>query len=147
MKTKILVSLIAAGLLAACSKDKYNTKPLLVFKSVSTNVVPIGGSLRFEFELFDKEGDISDTFYIKKIRINKLVKTTIRDNVKLAFPKVPNTSKGIVELNLTYQNYLISAINPGNPPQNDTLIFKFVIRDQGKNVSDTITSDPIVIIR
>lgn len=147
MKTKILVSLIAAGLLAACSKDKYNTKPLLVFKSVSTNVVPNGGSLRFEFELFDKEGDISDTFYIKKIRINKLTKPTIRDNVKLAFPKVPNTSKGIVELNLTYQNYLISAINPGNPAQNDTLIFKFAIRDKEKNVSDTVTSDPIVIIR
>ena len=147
MKTKILVSILAAGLLAGCSKDKYNTKPLLVFKSVSANVVPNGGSLRFEFELFDKEGDISDTFYIKKIRINKLVKTTIRDNVKLAFPKVPNTSKGIVELNLTYQNYLISAINPGNPSQNDTLIFKFVIRDKAKNVSDTVTSDPIVIIR
>lgn len=147
MKTKILVSLIAAGLLAACSKDKYNTKPLLVLKSVSTGVVPNGGSLRFEFDLYDKEGDISDTFYIKKIRLNRLVKPTIRDSVKLAFPKVPNTSKGIVELNLTYQNYLISAINPGNPAQNDTLIFKFTIRDKEKNVSDPITSDPIVIIR
>lgn len=147
MKTKILVSILAAGLLAACSKDKYNTKPLLVFKSVSSNVVPRGGDLRFEFELFDKEGDISDTFYIKKIRLNRLVKPTIRDSVKLAFPKVPNTSKGIVELNLTYQNYLISAINPGNPSQNDTLIFKFVIRDKAKNVSDTVTSGQIVIIR
>lgn len=148
MKTKILVALLAAGLLTACTKNKYNTKPTLVLKSVSADVVPVGGELRFEFEIFDKEGDINDTFFIKKTRINKLTKPTIRDSFTLKFPTVPdNTKTGIIRVNMTYQNYLVSAQNPGNPPQNDTLVFKFAIRDQAKNVSDTITTNPIVIIR
>ena len=147
MKTKILVAVLVVVFLAACGKDKYNTKPALVFKSVSADVVPVRGSLRFEFEVFDKEGDISDTFYIKKVRLNKKKTATIRDSVKLKFPDVPDTRKGIIELNLTYDNYLTSAINPGNPPENDTLLFKFAIRDKAKNVSDTFTSNPIVIIR
>ncbi len=147
MTTKILVALIAMSVLAACKKDKYNTTPKLVLKSVSSNVVPNGGSLRFEFEIFDKEGDISDTFFLRKIRTNRITRPTIRDSFRIQFPNVPNTTNGLIDLNLSYQNYLISAINPGNPPQNDTLIFKFVIRDKAKNKSDTITSDPIVILR
>lgn len=147
MKTKILFAVLVVGFLAACGKDKYETKPTLTFKSVSADVVPNGGTLRFEFEVTDKEGDISDTFYMRKIRINKLVKPTIRDTFRIPFPQVPDTKKGIVELNLTYQNYLVSAINPGNPAQNDTVVFKFAIRDKAKNVSDTFTSNPIVILR
>jgi len=147
MTTKILVALIAMSVLAACKKDKYNTTPKLVLKSVSSNVVPNGGSLRFEFEIFDKEGDISDTFFLRKIRTNRITRPTIRDSFRIQFPNVPNTTNGLIDLNLSHQNYLISAINPGNPPQNDTLIFKFVIRDKAKNKSDTITSDPIVILR
>ncbi len=147
MKTKILVAIVIAGALAACGKDKYNTKPSLVLKSVSTDVVPVGGTLRIELEVFDKEGDISDTFYLRKVRINKQTRTTIRDSFKIRFPEVPDTKNGIIELNLGYQNYLISAINPGNPPQNDTVIFKFVIRDKAKNVSDTVSTNPIVILR
>ncbi len=147
MKTKILVAILAVGILAACGKDKYNTKPRLELKSISSNVVPNGGTLRIEFEVFDKEGDISDTFYIRKQRINRLTRPTIRDSFKIRFPTVPNTTSGIIELNLTYQNYLISAINPGNPAANDTLIFKFAIRDKEKNISDTITTNPIIILR
>ncbi len=147
MTTKILVGILSVCFLAACGKDKYDTKPKLVFKSVSTEVVPINGNLRFEFEVFDKEGDISDTFYIYKVRINKIVRPTIRDSFKIRFPQIPDTKNCIIELNLTYQKYLVSAQNPGNPPQNDTLLFKFAIRDKAKNVSDTFTSNPIVILR
>ncbi len=142
-----MVAFLVVSLLAACSKDEYNTKPSLKLKSVSTDVVPVGGTLRFEFEVFDKEGDISDSFYMKKVRINRLVKQTIRDTFKIKFPEVPNTTNGIIEINLKYQDYLVSAINPGNPPQNDTLIFKFAIRDKAKNTSDTFSSNPIVILR
>ena len=149
MKTKILVAILVVGFLAACQKDKYNTKPTLVFKSVSTDLVPIGGSLRYEFEVFDKEGDISDTFYLRRIRLNKRVRPTVgaTDSLKIKFPNVPDTKKGIVELNLDYNNYLTAAQNPGNPAEPDTLIFKFAIRDKAKNVSDTFTSNPVVIIR
>ena len=59
---------------------------------------------------------------------------------------------GDIYVDLTYQNHLISATNPptsGTPPrrQPDTLIFKFVLRDKAKNVSDTVVSSPIVVLR
>ncbi len=71
MKTKILFSIAAVIFLAACGKDKYNTKPTIQLKSVGNKVVSFNGILRVEFEITDKEGDISDTLYIKKIRTNK----------------------------------------------------------------------------
>ena len=59
----------------------------------------------------------------------------------------------MIELQLKYQNHLLSAINPpssgGIPPNlhDDTLIFKFALRDKAKHISDTVTTDPIVIVR
>ena len=152
MKTKILFTLMVTIFLAGCNKDKYTTKPILKFKSASNDVVPLGGTLRFELEVTDKEGDLSDTFFIKKIRLNKKVVPTIRDSFAIKFPTIPNTKNGIIQIDLTYENYLKSAINPptsGTPPiaESDTLLFKFAIRDKAKHVSDTVTSNRIVILR
>ncbi len=152
MKTKILVTLLIIGVLYACSKDKFNTKPTLTLRSVSSNVVPFNGSLNFEFEVTDKEGDISDSLYVKKVRLNKRVVATIRDSFAFRLPSIPNTQTTFVSIDMGFNNHLISAINPpstGNPPvrENDTLVFKFALKDKGKNLSDTFTSEPIVIRR
>ena len=137
----------------ACNKDKLETRPSLKLRSINTSTVSVGGSLKVEFDFADKEGDISDTMFVRKIRTNTIVVPTIRDSFTLQIPTFPNKSRGIIELNLTYQNHLLSAINPpssgGTPPNlhDDTLIFKFALRDKGKNISDTVTTGPIVIVR
>ncbi len=147
MKIKILVTLLLVVFVVACNKNNYNTTPTLRLKSVGNKVVPFGGFLRVEFEVTDKEGDISDTLYFKKIRLNKLTTTTVRDSLAFQIPQASTTKDGFVELNLQYQNHLISAINPGNPPRNDTLNLQFTIRDKAKNRSETVTVDKVVIIR
>ena len=137
----------------ACSKDKLETTPTLKFKSVNATTIPVGGNLIVQLEFADKEGDISDTVFVKKVRINKIVVPTIRDSFELDVPDFPNRSRGVVELHLKYQNHLLSAINPpssgGTPPNlhDDTLIFKFVLRDKAKHSSDTVTTEPIIIVR
>ena len=152
MKTKILFTLFVALGLQACNKDKFNTKPSLSLRSLNTNVVPVNGTLSFEFEVTDKEGDITDSLFVKKIRMNKRVVPTVRDSFYLTLPEVKKIQKAFVTVDLGYQSYLISAINPpttGTPPrkENDTLVFKFVLKDKAKNASDTFTSETIVVTR
>ncbi len=86
MKIKILVTLLLVVFVVACNKNNYNTTPTLRLKSVGNKVVPFGGFLRVEFEVTDKEGDISDTLYFKKIRLNKLTTTTVRDSLAFQIP-------------------------------------------------------------
>lgn len=137
----------------ACNKDKLETTPSLKLKSISSSTIPIGGTLIVQLDFTDKEGDISDTIFVKKIRTNKIVVPTIRDSFELPVPAFPDRSRGIIELQLKYQNHLLSAINPpssgGNPPNlhDDTLILKFALRDKAKHISDTVTTGTIVVVR
>lgn len=137
----------------ACNKDKLETTPSLKLKSINSSTIPVGGNLIVQLDFTDKEGDISDTIFVKKIRTNTIVVPTIRDSFELPVPPFPDRSRGIIELQLKYQNHLLSAINPpssgGTPPDlhDDTLIFKFVLQDKAKHVSDTVTTGPIVVVR
>jgi hypothetical protein len=144
MSTKILVTIILTGFLLACGKNVYNTKPTIKISSVNTNVVQVGGTLTFDIKVTDKEGDVTDTIFMKKVRLNRRARPTLRDSFALKIPDAPNSPDGTVRLDLTYQNYLISA---ESPIENDTLVFKFALKDKGNNISDTITSEQIVIIR
>jgi len=145
MKAKILFTLFITAVLAGCGKDDLTSKPSLKLRSVSSDVVPVNGHLLFVFDVTDKEGDLTDTLFVKKVRINRRVTPTIRDSFFFKVPEAPNQTKGQIEIDLTYQNFLISGNSPN--VENDTLLFKFALRDKAKNISDTITSDPIVIIR
>ena len=106
-----------------------------------------------ELDFTDKEGDISDTIFVKKTRTNRIVVPTIRDSFVLQVPPFPDRSRGIIQLELKYQNHLLSAINPpssgGTPPNlhDDTLVFQFALRDKAKHISDTVTTGPIIIVR
>ena len=137
----------------ACNKDKLETTPSLKLKSISASTIPVGGTLIVELDFTDKEGDISDTIFVKKTRTNRIVVPTIRDSFVLQVPPFPDRSRGIIQLELKYQNHLLSAINPpssgGTPPNlhDDTLVFQFALRDKAKHISDTVTTGPIIIVR
>jgi hypothetical protein len=156
MKQRIAVFFSAVLFLAACSKDSVNTKPSLTLKSVSNDVVPKNGGLIFNFTFGDKESDI-DSMFIYRKRINvRTVTQTLRDSIKLRVADYSTNQTGEFVLDFTcstcYQNYLVSAVNPptgGVPLANiaDTLLYKFVVKDRQKNVSDTVFYSPIVIMR
>ncbi len=144
MHTKIFRGVFIVAFLMGCGKNVYDTKPTIRISSVSSNLVPVNGTLTIDIKVTDKEGDVTDSIFLKKIRLNKRVRATLRDSLAFKIPDAPNTTNGTVRLDLEYQNHLISA---SSPIENDTLLFKFYLKDKAKNVSDTITTEPIVIIR
>lgn len=147
---------ICAGILlaVACSKDKPETRPSIKIKSVSADVVGNGGALYVELEFADKEGDINDTLYIIKKRLNKREVTTVRDSISRKVPDFPSKSRGTIELNLDYENYLKSAasppiVSPGPPIvyEPDTIKMSFYLKDKANHISDTVAIDRLIIIR
>ena len=151
MKQIFAIFLIGVTIFSSCSKDSVNTRPSFTLKSFTPEVIPVSGNAEVKFSFGDKEADL-DSIYIYKRRLNKQTTPTIRDSFKFAVPFFDKSTTGDISIFFTYQNHLISASNPptsGTPPrrQPDTLIFKFVLKDKAKNNSDTIYSQPIVVLR
>lgn len=154
MKTSIVFAVVVIFTLFACSKDKFQTVPSLRFKSKNTDVVPVNGSLRVVLEFTDKEGDVSDSIWVKKQRLNVRVEPTIRDSIVMKIPDYPEKTKGEFELVLSYQS-ILSALTPPNtvpatnPPtkESDTLNVKFAVRDKAGHTSDSVSIGTIVVRR
>ena len=144
MKTKILVSMVLMVLVLACTKNSYNTKPTLKIKSINGNVFDNGSTLVLQIQVTDKEGDVTDSLFMHRVRYNQKVRLTLRDSIYFKVPDAPNSSDGIIQLDLDYNNYLAAA---QNPLENDTIAFRFALKDKAGNVSDTITTEQIVVIR
>lgn len=154
MKTKILILLVAILVINACNKDKFQTKPVLNFKSVSTTNVPAGGDITFNIEISDKQGDIDSVIYWKKVSfvdtLNNLPKTTspsAKDSIDIP-SDLPLGKKFDGEFAITFVNANGVGVNisPAVPGKNDSCVFKFWMRDYGNHVSDTVTS-PVIIIQ
>ena len=148
----ILVVLSSILILLACSKGSFETKPEIDLKSANPTVVPQNGNMIVDLEFRDKEGDL-DAVYIWKVRLNKIVRPTVRDSIPpRAVPEFPKNQKGELELNLDYQLHLISAQTPRRDPitgrlEPDTLNMKFVVKDKAGNASDTSYLNNVVILR
>lgn len=149
MKTKLWLVLAITLAFSACSKDSYNTRPNLTFKSVNGNTFSNGSTLIFSIEFTDKEGDIQDSIWIQKFtRTNGC--TNFSDRSKIPTFQATSNLKGIFEVGYSVGTSLNSSypILPGCPGnKNDTCYFKFWARDLAKNVSDTVISPDIVILK
>jgi hypothetical protein len=153
MKTKFALAAIILFTIIACGKDKFLTVPQLSFKSRNTDVVPVNGSLRVVLEYTDKEGDVSDSIFIVRQRLN------VRGPVQLAaspynIPDFPKTQKGEFEITLEYQFSLVFGLSPlrvpgSNPVRNevDTLRLKIVAKDKEGNKSDTLVINDVYVTR
>jgi hypothetical protein len=154
MKAKLAIfPLLITVLLLSCNKDKFQTKPQLRIKSISPETVPFNSGIQFRIEFTDKEGDVQDSLLVKKVRLNKRVVPTNLDSFWTQIPDFPNAQKGDIVVSLSYQS-IISAINPpdipgSNPPvkEPDTLVLKFLAKDNAGNKSDTLTTQQIIVIR
>ncbi|MBC7848115.1 MAG: hypothetical protein H7Y31_00195 [Chitinophagaceae bacterium] len=140
--------LIAILFFVACDKDKVDTRPSIDLQALDANFVPTGGGLFVTMDFTDKEGDLSSVF-VQKLRLNQKVLPTLRDTFSLIIPEFDKRSKGSIRIPMEYQNHLISAENPGFPPnaENDTLQIRFAVRDAAGNVSDTAITGVVVIGR
>jgi hypothetical protein len=152
---RIILSLLTVlfVVVIACNKDKFQTKPTIRIKSLSSNFIPANGSLVITLECTDKEGDVKDTLVIIKNRLNKRTTRTVRNTLWYRFPDFPNSMRTEIVATLNYQD-ILSAENPptipgSNPPQRelDTLILKLAVQDIAGNRSDTISTKQIFVVR
>jgi hypothetical protein len=133
-----------ATLLFACGKDKFETKPRLEIKDYSTKELFPGGALRIRLNYFDKEGDLNGAPVIGVLkRINLIPLPSGQDKVdtfRNNLPDFPSKDNGEISFQLDY-DFLKESVT-----ENDTLIFRFAVEDRAGNKSDTVDSDPVVII-
>ncbi len=141
-----------ALLTVGCSKDKAETKPSIKVKSLSATTIPVNGDLAINLEFTDKEADL-ESIFVQKIRQNIRTTTTIRDSFSLAVADFPKRTDGEIELRLFYQLQLLSAerapSDPNSPTgfESDSIVIRLALRDKAMNVSDTITTEQIVVQR
>ena len=147
-KLLLLVSVLV--LFFACSKDKYESTPQIKIKSVSSDIVPLGSGLLVTLSFTDKEGDVDDTVFVRKVRLNQKFANTLFDTIKYKIPEFPAHSSGDISVYL--DNNIIQSANP--PPSNgsggnmpDTLKIWFAVTDKAGHKSDSISTGTIVVLR
>ena len=154
MKTRIWLAVIITFGIISCGKDRFETKPQLEYLSRNTDVVEASQSLRLNIEFRDKEGDVSDTLFIVRQRLNKKGPVQLPASF-YQIPDFPKTDKGEFEITLDYSQQLTTGLTAipipgsGNPPKKeiDTLRIKIVARDLGGNKSDTLVVDNVYVKR
>ena len=146
MRNCLLIAIIL--LFAGCSKDKFGTTPTLKFEDVNTTTLTPGSLLQFKLSFTDKEGDISNSIYVKKIVPGCENSGFEQEYSVPSFPSTVN-QKGELLISFSY-NYDIAGYPDVKGPQcdhDDTATFQFVLKDVSGHTSDTITSPPILILQ
>src|SRR5688572_10574150 len=97
----IVFALIGAIGIVACSKDKFQTRPSLKLTSLNSDYFPTAESeMLIEFEFTDKEGDVTDSMFIRKVRLNKRKVPTLRDTIAVKIPPFPKNTQGFIQLRM-----------------------------------------------
>ena len=116
--------------------------PQLKFKDVNTKQLHSGETLRITLSFTDAEGDLTDKIFIQEFvrpcRLNPTGGFIDSSHVLPTFPTGKNQSGEII---ITYPYIFINPLCN----RNDTAVFKFVLRDAARHLSDTAVSDPIII--
>ena len=148
MKTHLIICMgLSIMVLASCDKDKFQTKPSIEIKSISTKEVPAqNGTMNIRLNYTDKEGDLGKGIltYIR-IRTNGTPIPNPNNNdkidtVRTPIPDFPSKNNGELDILFDY-NFMDE-----DPFRNDTMYFKITVQDRGGNNSDTI-STPAVVAR
>lgn len=143
MKTFCAIAIcLSAFFFAACSKDKFESKPKLEFAEYD-KFVDAGGILKFRINFFDKEGDLNKgSFLAIRQRLNNNPpippSSYLAETYPSQLPDFPAKDQAEILFQLDYTRLNESSI------QNDTMRFKFVVTDRAGNESDTLVSDIII---
>lgn len=142
------IAILAAILLNSCGKDKYTSKPQLKFIKADSYDVSRGQLITFRIEFTDKEGDLSDSIFIRSEAKGCAASNRTLGYPMPAFPSTSN-SKGELEINFVNGQFVQGYVAMPGPAcgRPDTTTYYFWIKDKAKNVSDTIKTDKPLIIR
>ncbi len=150
MKVKYFIAAMVLCVLmaVACSKDKYTTKPHLELQSLNGSNFPRGSNLNFKFNVTDKEGDIQDTMWVQKISFSCGDISNFLSPYQV--PDFTGNKNLKVELDINYSYGNLSGAYPilsGCEQRDDSCFFKFWLKDKAGNVSDTVSSATIKLLK
>jgi hypothetical protein len=145
----ILACCVSGIVLLACEKTTFNTKPELEFLEADSYDLSQGDFLAFRLRVTDKEGDVTDSIWIKAFT-NRCPNAIVTLPYKM--PDFPEKADLDAEINIRFR---VGVIDPGGAPiwnlnlcpGVDTTRFQFWIRDREGNMSDTVETDKPVLIR
>lgn len=144
----ITMGIIFSAVFLACGKDEFTTKPKLEFLQADSYDVSQGNYLTFRLKIKDKEGDISDSIWIKAS--TRRCPNTIF-TLPYPMPEVPQKTNLDGEIDI---QFIVGVTDPSAPiwPFNlcngvDTTNFEFWMKDKAGNRSDTVKTDKPVLIR
>ncbi len=134
--------------MAGCSKSKFTTKPQLKIKSINSTDISGSQDLIIILNLTDKEGDFTSFFAVKKT-VNSCPGSNFIDSSLFQIPQdFLNTKEREGEITVTLDRIHRGANNcpaPGGGVKVDTAVYSFWTRDMAGNVSDTVSTEPILI--
>jgi hypothetical protein len=147
---KNLILFVSMSLLvAACGKDKFNTKPTLTFKSINNKVISKNSELRFNLNVTDTEGDLTDTVFVMR-RVRNC--SNSNSNFAYKLPVFPLKTKLDINIELIYayavpNSQYVGLGAPACANKNDSVTYRFMIKDKAGNKSDTVNSPEFVILQ
>lgn len=161
---KIRIAILVLVVIAACSKDKFNSKPSLKLKELNGNYIPLDTSglknygVQVVMDYTDAEGDIAGVpLFIRKISssapndqcpFNSGAEPFFTDSTSYTLPTdVPTSAnqKGEIIITISEDYGLVKPISCNGGDKEEEATYKFWFRDQAGNVSDTVTVGPIKI--
>jgi hypothetical protein len=143
MKYSLLIGLVVLFLIS-CGKDKFESKPQLTLKSVSSTTVPVGGNLQVIMRLTDLEGDFSDTIWVQKLTVDCPSSNFIDSQLYRIPGDVPRSKDFDGDITVTF--FYALGLQP-QCTKPDTAVFSFWMKDAGNHISDTVRTPPIIILR
>ena len=145
---RYLFIFFAIMIVTGCTKNKFTTKPQLKIKSINSTDISGSQNLIFVLSLTDKEGDFTSFFAVKKT-VNTCPSSNFIDSSLFQLPQnFLDTKKREGEITITLDRIHRGAntcLAPGGGVKVDTAIFSFWTRDKAGNVSDTVSTQPILI--
>ena len=97
---KLLALFLVAGVLAACSKDKFKTVPQVDIKSISPDEAVNGSIIELLADVTDQEGDLQDSVIVVRKRFNGNTQLSV-DSTRLSLKALGVPNKQQIELRVT----------------------------------------------
>ncbi len=161
MKAKVLIVFIALAMVS-CGKDVYTTNPHLTFTSVNGTYFPNGALVQFKLNVTDKQGDIQDSIFMKRITFIPACigndstgnDSTIRGN-GFSMPQFTGNNNINATITMSFTNATEDGVNgsispctegTGGEQITDSCYFRFWMKDNAGNISDTVASPTIVLL-
>lgn len=130
----------------ACEKDSSGPKIEFKLKSLNATTFNAGETVKFLFEFTAKTTEKDTMFMARKFYTCSFLSP---DTLIQTFPEFDNVSKGEIEFSFVYGSggFYNGCVSGTGVTKTDSLNYKFWIKDKDGNVSDTITSPKIILLK